>query len=92
MHNQEMSAKEWAVTSSASGVQATGAPGYEDEEWPLMASIHGVGPDGSTVAATPTGTNMVIFDPELPPGSKIYAGDILLTTVSEVPELPTDTV
>lgn len=51
-----------------------------------MSAIRGVGPDGRSIAPKPTGKNMIIFDPELPVGSKIYAGDNLLLTVEPNPE------
>lgn len=76
----------WAVSASASAVQASGPAGHEAEEWPLMSAIRGVGPDGRSIAPKPTGKNMIIFDPELPVGSKIYAGDNLLLTVEPNPE------
>ena len=49
-----------------------------------MVSIRAVGPDGTSFAATPRGRNKIIFDPVLPPGSKIYTGDLLIAIVPDL--------
>ena len=74
----------WAVTVGASGVQTNTGPGtQEDLQWPLLEQVRGALPDGAVVNPRPVAPNRVLFEPPLPPGSKVFAGEILLAEILE---------
>lgn len=74
----------WAVTAGASGVQTNTGPGTQvDLRWPLLHQVRGVLPDGAVVEPRPVSPNRIIFEPPLPPGSKVFAGEILLADILE---------
>lgn len=74
----------WAVTMGASGVQTNTGPGtQEDLQWPLLDQVRVVLPDGAVVEPRPVSPNRIVFEPPLPPGSKVFAGEILLAEIIE---------
>lgn len=85
VENGESKEDLWAVSVGASGVQAHPGPDtQENPRWPLLDQVRGVLPDGAVVDPRPA-HNQIIFEPPLPPGSKVFAGEILLAEIVEMP-------
>ena len=81
-----MTEDQWAVSVAAGGVQATPGPDNRDNaEWPLLSKVRGVLPNGTVVSPRVVGQGQLSFDPELPPGSKVTAGELQLAEISALP-------
>lgn len=79
-----MGETQWAVTVGASGVQTNTRPGTQDDlPWPLLEQVRGILPDGAVVEPVTVAPNRIIFEPPLPPGSRVLAGEILLGEILE---------
>jgi len=75
---------QWAVTVGASGVQANTRPGAQDGlQRLLLDQVKGILPDGAVVEPLTVAPNRVIFEPPLPPGSKVFTAGIFLGEILE---------
>lgn len=79
-----MGEDQWAVTVGASGVQTNTRPGTQEVlQWPLLDQVKGILPDGAVVEPLRVAPDRIIFEPPLPPESKVFAGKIFLGEILE---------